>query len=160
MGPSCVMNLPVLQVTNISQTDSATSRNEFHFLPSFLLEAVSGSPGFVLINSPIISKPHLHPSRIYIFVPTLPFILNNSAPFLAFSVLCTEKNHNFSFKLNSYDRLFMSLIILVWFCTSVPLQGEANISWAWMTGLDRQTLDLYPAESKIKIPFHIKYRNY
>lgn len=50
----------------------------------------------------------------------------------------------------------MSLIVLVGFCTSVPLQGEDNIYWAWMTGLDIQTLDFYPSESKIKIPIHIK----
>lgn len=122
--------------------------------------SVSESPDFVLINSLIISKPHLHPNQIYIFVPALPFILNNSALFLVLSVLCTDKNHNFSFKFNSYGGLFVSLIVLVWFCTSVPLQDEANISWVWMSGLDTWTLDLDPSESKVKIPIHIKYRNY
>ena len=115
--------------------------------------------GFLLISNLNISKPVLHPNTIYIFVLTLPFILNNSAPCLVLSVICTERNHNFSFKLNSYDGLFMSLIILAWSCTSVPLQGETRVSWASVTELDMQTSVLYSSESKRK-PIHVKCRNY
>lgn len=68
----------------------------------------------------------------------------------AFRVM--DRNRNFSFKFNSYDGLFMSLIILAWFCTSVSLHPEAHVSWVWMTELDTQTSLFYPSEREKKSP--------
>lgn len=87
----------------------------------------------------------------------LSFILNNHSLPGAFSDVHRQERCLF-FNFNSYDGHSVSLIILAWFLTSVSLQGEVNVSWAWMTELDMKISASYSSAAK-KYPLLKKNHN-